>query len=289
MAGEAPGADGVAEEPRRSVRGDGPTPGDANPRPLFDSHLHIIDPRFPLEANQGYLPAPFTCQDCLCRVRPLGIRGGTVVSGSFQGFDQSYLIDALGRLGPTFVGVTQLPADVPDRRIAELEAAGVRAVRFNLRRGGSAAVGDIPRLASRVWDLAGWHAEFYLDSRELASLAPVLRHLPRICVDHLGLSRQGLPNLLRLVERGAYVKASGFGRGDLAVPEALRAICEVNPGALLFGTDLPSTRSPHAFCDEDLQVVHAALGPDLAWAVLFDNGVALYRPRVHPRVQTSGR
>ena len=35
--------------------------------------------------------------------------GGAVVSGSFQGFDQSYLLDALDQLGPSFVGVTQLP------------------------------------------------------------------------------------------------------------------------------------------------------------------------------------
>ena len=27
---------------------------------IFDAHLHIIDPRFPLVANQGYLPAPFS-------------------------------------------------------------------------------------------------------------------------------------------------------------------------------------------------------------------------------------
>ena len=50
-------------------------------------------------------------------------------------------VDALAVLGPTFVGVTQLPADCSDEQILELDRSGVRAVRFNLRRGGLAGVG----------------------------------------------------------------------------------------------------------------------------------------------------
>src|SRR5919206_5246603 len=77
---------------------------------VFDSHLHIIDPRFPLIPNQGYLPDPFTVRDYVERTSTLDLAGGAVVSGSFQGFDQSYLIHALERLGPRFVGVTHVPA-----------------------------------------------------------------------------------------------------------------------------------------------------------------------------------
>ncbi|TFI05303.1 2-pyrone-4,6-dicarboxylate hydrolase, partial [Kocuria rhizophila] len=73
---------------------------------VFDSHLHIIDPAHPLVENRGYLPEPFTVADYRRRVSGLGIAGGAVVSGSFQGFDQGYLIEALRALGPGFVGVT---------------------------------------------------------------------------------------------------------------------------------------------------------------------------------------
>ena len=104
---------------------------------LFDSHLHIIDPRFPLVANQGYVPEAFTAEDYLERVSSLGVRGGAVVSGSFQGFDQGYLVDALERLGGNYAGVTQLPSNVSEEEVLRLHAAGVRAVRFNLYRGGS--------------------------------------------------------------------------------------------------------------------------------------------------------
>ena len=128
-------------------------------RRIFDSHLHIIDPAFPLAPNNGYLPHPFTTDDYLLVAQPLGIKGGAVVSGSFQAFDQSYLLSALQRLGPGFVGVTQLPASVSDEEIIRLDEKGVRAVRFNMKRGGSESVAHLESLARRVFDLAGWHVE----------------------------------------------------------------------------------------------------------------------------------
>jgi len=147
---------------------------------VFDGHLHIIDPRFPLVPNRGYLPEPFTVRDYLERTSTLNLAGGAVVSGSFQAFDQSYLIDALERLGPYFAGVTQLPASVSDKEVLWLHAAGVRAVRFNLYRGGSGSLDQLERLALRVHDLAGWHAELYVDSEDLPELEPRLAALPRV-------------------------------------------------------------------------------------------------------------
>ena len=79
-------------------------------------------------------------------------------------------------------------------------------------------------------------------------------------VDHLGLHRSALPALLELVEAGAYVKATGFGRVDHDVPATLRAIAAVNPAALMFGTDLPSTRAPRPFEDHDVEIVHETVG-----------------------------
>ena len=103
--------------------------------PVFDAHFHVIDDRFPLVPNQGYLPPPFTVDDYRERVAPLGVAGGAVVSGSFQAYDQTYLVDALRRLGDGFVGVANLPGDSTDEEILALDAAGVRACRANLHRG----------------------------------------------------------------------------------------------------------------------------------------------------------
>jgi predicted TIM-barrel fold metal-dependent hydrolase len=253
----------------------------AAPGLIFDSHLHIIDPRFPLVPNQGYLPDAFPVGDYLATVRSLGVGGGAVVSGSFQAFDQTCLLDALAALGPTFVGVIQLPADCPDERIRELDRAGVRAVRFNLRRGGSAGVRDIEALGHRVFDVAGWHSEFYVRSADLADLEPVLRGLPRVSIDHLGLTREGFDVLLRLVDAGAHVKATGFSRCDLDIADALRRIDAGNPNALMFGTDLPSTRAPRPFQSADIELISDTLGT-AAPQVLRDNAVRLYRPVLQP-------
>ncbi|MQA09707.1 MAG: amidohydrolase family protein [Pseudonocardiaceae bacterium] len=246
---------------------------------VFDAHLHIIDPRFPLVENQGYRPEPFTVDDYRARTEGLHIARGAVVSGSFQGTDQSYLIDALARLGSGFVGVTQLSPEVSDERIAELDTAGVRAVRFNLYRGGRQDLDELIELGHRVSTVAGWHVECYLDARDLPELADRLSRLPRISIDHLGLFTEGLPALLKLVGNGARVKATGFGRGDLDVPTTLRAISEANPDALLFGTDLPSTRAPRPFADTDIELIRETLDEGLARKALQDNAIAFYRLR----------
>ncbi len=248
----------------------------AQPVPVFDAHLHIIDPRYPLLGNNGYLPPPFTVEDYCSRIAGLGVAGGAVVSGSFQGFDQSYLTAALAALGPNYVGVTQIPADTPDAEIERLNSAGVRAVRFNVRRGGSADIADAGRLARRVNDIAGWHAEFYIASTELAPLHATLAALPCISIDHLGLRADGFTDLLRLVDCGAYVKATGFGRLDFDPGAAMRRILEANPNALMFGTDLPSTRAPRPFSDTDLTGLAELLGYDRAADVLWHNAAALY-------------
>ena len=279
---------------------------------MFDSHLHIIDPRFPLIDNQGsggpgqfgssvadiaagaalqsssaasqarptYRPDPFTVADYRRAVRGLDVCGGAVVSGSFQGFDQSYLLDALTRLGAGFVGVTQLPADATAEQITDLDRAGVRAVRFNLVRGGSAGLDDVDALGRLVYDTAGWSSEFYVRSADLATVGPVIGRLPRASIDHLGLTTDGLTDLLRLVAGGARVKATGFGRwatGPKQVIDVMRRIHEVDPAALLFGTDLPGTRAPRPFAPDDVELVTEAVGSDLD-RVLSGNAFEWYRP-----------
>jgi predicted TIM-barrel fold metal-dependent hydrolase len=244
--------------------------------PLFDAHLHIIDPRFPLVANNGYVPGPFPVSAYRERSAELGVVGGAVVSGSFQAYDQEYLRAALGELGAGFVGVTQVPADVTDADVLSLHEAGVRAVRFNLYRGGSERLDRLEDLARRVWDLAGWHVELYLDARDLPDLEPRLRALPKVSIDHLGMSAGGRASLLRLAEAGMRIKATGFGRVELDVPATLLAVHAANPEALLAGTDLPSTRAARPFQDDDLRLIADTLGDDAAPPVLAGNAMAFY-------------
>ncbi|MEC3920458.1 amidohydrolase family protein [Nocardia sp. CDC160] len=241
---------------------------------MFDAHLHIFDPRFPLSENEGYLPDPYTIADYRKRMSRFDIDGGAVVSGSFQGTDQSYLMAALAALGEGWVGVTMLPVDATDKQIIELNRAGVRAIRFNLKRAGGDIVG-LTMLALRAYELAGWHVELYIDGSMLGSLEPVITKLPKLSIDHMGMSDECLPYLLNLVDRGAKVKASGFGRVSMNVGAALRKIHTVNPEALMFGTDLPGTRAGRPFRDTDLSIIADAVGSDLH-RVLEDNARAFY-------------
>ena len=87
------------------------------------------------------------------------------------------------------------------------------------------------------------------------------------------MTQVGLPALLGLVKDGAYVKASGFGRIDVDPYSALRAIAAVNPGAAVFGSDLPGTRAQRPFEAADIELVAEAAGE----RALYDNALALYR------------
>jgi len=172
--------------------------------------------------------------------------------------------------------------------VLALDAAGVRGLRFNLYRGGSDTLEQLEGLGRRVAALAGWHVELYVDARHLPDLAPRLTGLEQLCVaDHLGLSRAGLPPLLGLVERGAHVKASGFGRGDLDVPAVLRAIGDANPHALMFGTDLPSIRSRRPFRDTDIDLLREVLDEERSRRALSGNALAFYLREPRPVHESS--
>jgi predicted TIM-barrel fold metal-dependent hydrolase len=251
----------------------------AQRRRLFDSHFHIIDHRFPIIENQGYTPPHFPLQDYLAQVTPLGVVGGAVVSGSFQGSDQTYLMDVLPKLGPNFVGVTQIANDTPDEEIWKLNGIGIRAIRFNILRG-LGNVDDIVALATRVHAVAGWHSEIYTDAAVLKPHVDRLAKLPQLSIDHLGMTEAGVPVLLDLVAAGCKVKATGFGRVSLDVPKTLEAIAHKSPDALVFGTDIPSTRAKRPFAPSDIDLVEKVLGPALAAKVFWDNPLALYRVKI---------
>jgi predicted TIM-barrel fold metal-dependent hydrolase len=256
------------------------TTGRTQQRRLFDSHCHIIDHRFPIVANQGYTPPHFPLEDYLAQTKPLGVVAGAVVSGSFQAEDQTYLMDLLPKLGPSWVGVTQIPNNYPDAEIARLGKLGVRAVRFNVFRGRIDSVDDIVALATRAHSVAGWHSEIYADAASLAPHVDKLSKLPQLCVDHLGMTEAGVPVLLDLVAAGCKVKASGFGRVKLDVPKTLEAVARKNPNALVFGTDIPSTRAARPFEAADIDLVERVLGREFAQKAFWDNPLALYRVKL---------
>ena len=243
---------------------------------LFDAHFHIIDSQFPLVENNGYTPPIFHAQQYLSSVEDYGVTGGAIVSGSFQAFDLEYLVHALQTLGKGFVGVANIPNNISQTELERLNDAGVRAVRFNVKRGGSAKIDVMSSLSNRLYEQFGWHTELYIDSKDLKDLQTVLHTIPRFSIDHLGLSKEGLPELYRWVEKGVRVKATGFGRIDFDPVPVMKTIHQINPQALLFGTDLPSTRADIPFSADHIELVREHFSVDEQAAIFYKNASVWY-------------
>lgn len=246
---------------------------------IFDSHFHIIDKNFPLYKLNNYLPPEFTVDDYIEKTAGLDIVAGAIVAGSFQGFEKDYMLSALKQLGSGFVGTIQIPATEPDENILELDKAGIRGVRFNINAGGSEKLDNIEKLANRVFELCGWHVELHINSSEIVNLYSLLSYLPSLSIDHLGYTKSGFDTLLKLVEKGVKVKASGFGRVEFEVKTVLKEINSVKSNSLMFGTDLPSTRSPRPFQNEDIKLILENFNETDCRNILFENAASFYKLR----------
>lgn len=222
---------------------------------IFDSHFHIINPEFPLFENNGYLPLNFTIEDYQKKTQDLGIVGGAVVSGSFQKFDQEYLIDALNKLGKNYFGVANIPMHMRLADLEKLNKSNIVGVRFNVKRGGSEGIDNLVELSNRLFDKYNWHTELYIDSKDLKELNPILMDIPKFSIDHLGLSKEGILSLYHWAEKGVKIKASGFGRINFDPITVMKNIYSINPTSLMFGTDLPSTRANIPFSVKDVELI----------------------------------
>ena len=162
--------------------------------------------------NNGYLPPNFTVENYQKEVKDFGIVGGAIVSGSFQKFDQAYLLDSLKILGNNYFGVANIPIGMKKNELEKLNKSNIRAVRFNLKRGGSESLKNMVELSNKLYYCYGWHTELYVDNKELKELKRILEKIPEFSIDHLGLSQNGLDDLYYWADRGVKIKATGFGR-----------------------------------------------------------------------------
>lgn len=244
---------------------------------LFDSHFHIIDFDYPVKENNSYIPPSFKVNDYLNHTKQLNVVGGAIVSGSFQGFDQDYLITALDQLQGQFVGITQLPASTSDDEILRLNDKGVRGIRFNVKRGGSEDIALIKTFAQRVYDLVDWHTEIYIESKQLKDYQEIISSLPQVSIDHLGLTVEGFEDLKTLIKQGVYVKATGFGRIEIDPIKAIEELIEINPEAIMFGTDLPSTRAKRPFSEQDIELIQKHFDEETQEKIFYKNALKFYR------------
>lgn len=243
---------------------------------IFDSHFHIINPKFPLVENNGFLPPDFTVENYQKEVKDFGVVGGAIVSGSFQKFDYEYLLDSLKTLGKNYFGVANVPIEMKKSELERLNESNIGAVRFNLKRGGSESLENMVELSNKLYNTYGWHTELYIDSINLKELKKTLEQIPKFSIDHLGLSQSGLMDLYYWAEKGVKIKATGFGRVDFNPITIMKKIYSINPDSLMFGTDLPSTRAKKPFTYEHLKRVKDNFSEDEQRKILYQNGKDWY-------------
>lgn len=227
--------------------------------------------------NNGYLPPDFMIENYREKVKGFGIIGGAIVSGSFQKFDQEYLLDSLKKIGKNFFGVANIPIGMKNSELEKLNESNIRAVRFNLKRGGSESLGNMVELSNKLYESYGWHTELYVDSKDLKELKTTLEQIPKFSIDHLGLSQDGLKDLYYWAEKGVKIKATGFGRVDFNPITIMKKIYSINPDSLMFGTDLPSTRAKEVFTYKHLERLKDNFSEDEQKRILYQNANDWYK------------
>jgi predicted TIM-barrel fold metal-dependent hydrolase len=228
------------------------------PPPLAcDAHVHVIGPkaRFPLARERRYTPKDALADELAAMLGRLGLQRVVLVQPSFYATDNACMLDCLAQL-PGARGVAVLAPETPAAALDKLQAQGVRGLRVNIASSGGADIDTIKtgiEAAAAACARHGWHVQLFVPAAAIAPLAPLLMALPVDSVfDHFGLIAPGSGNgalhaLCRLLEGGkTWVKISGAYRisddpNDVRIGALARALCEANPGRIVWGSDWPHT------------------------------------------------
>jgi 2-pyrone-4,6-dicarboxylate lactonase len=271
------------------------------PPPLAcDAHCHVFGPsaKFPYDPKAAYQPQDAPLEDLQGLHARLGLERAVIVHASCHGADMRVTLDAIARSGGRYRGTAIIDESYTQKDFERMHEGGIRAVRFNFVRhlGGRPDMGFFKKTVERV-RVMGWHLILHLDAQDIVELKDTLDALPvPFVIDHMGRVRasDGLEQapfraLLGLMKNlNAWVKICGAERvsskgppfGD-AVPFG-RALVEVAPDRVLWGTDWPHPNVRWMPDDAGLLELFAAMvpEPDLQRRILVDNPAKLYGFRV---------
>jgi len=231
------------------------------PARACDTHMHAFGPpdRYPSVAAPRYDHPGGSLQQYASVAAALGIERMVFVQPSFYGTDNSFVLEALDKVGPSARGVVILPdTKVAPGTLEDLHAKGVRGLRvdlFSMHDRGAAASEYLQALrrAAALARSIGWHIELYSPGVVMRGLA---EHLPDLGVavsaDHMGYmkSAHGLTdtdfqNFIATLKSGqVWVKLTGpYRLSDDAdwrhADDMARTLIEAAPERMLWGTDWP--------------------------------------------------
>ncbi len=268
------------------------------PAGAVDAHCHVFGPAdtFPYAPERKYTPCDAPKEKLFELRDHLGLSRNVIVQATCHGKNNDAMVDALEAAGDLARGVAMIGPETSDEDLQRMDAAGVRAARFNfLKR----LVGDTPKevyveAANRIADL-GWHNVVYFEAPELADLTPFLTALPGIVVvDHMGRPDVSKPvddpEFQRFMDLMAnhenfWVKVSCPERLTVAGPPYddvvpfSRALVDNFPDRVIWGTDWPHPNMKSHVPDEGLlvdQIPRIATTAEKQQALLVDNPMRLY-------------
>lgn len=227
----------------------------AVPAGACDCHFHLFGPaeRYAFDPASPYVSNDALPETFFAMQHTLGFSRGVLISGGGYGRDTRHLIDTLARFPESLRGVAWPSEDITEAKILELDALGVRGIRFisERRRGGLPVISGA--IARRVYDVARWQVHFY-PCGDLAEQAPRLLALPNaIVLDHFasidasaGVNQPEFRLLLELLDTGrVWVKLSGPMRCTrdeypyAALTPIAQALVKHAPHRLIWGSDWP--------------------------------------------------
>ncbi|SDN51192.1 MULTISPECIES: amidohydrolase [unclassified Ensifer] len=224
------------------------------PANTCDAHFHIYDKRFPAAPNASLVPPDALVKDYEKLRTRLGFERSVIVQPSTYGTDNSCLVEALENLGARARGIAVVDTSVSDEQLKELNAAGIRGIRFNLGRAGATTIEMIEPLSKRVAEL-GWHIQVHMSGNDITKNADLFARLPvTIVFDHLGripqpesIKHPAFAVVSSLLEQGkAYTKLSSIYQDTVVGPPSYedmgavaRAYIKVAPDRVLWASDWP--------------------------------------------------
>jgi len=227
-------------------------PRSSAPKNAADCHHHIYDSRFPVDPTAKLRPGNATVADYRLLQKRLGTTRNVVVQPSTYGVDNRCMLDALRQFGRvTTRGIAVVNTDVSETELKEMDAAGVRGIRFNLAQAGATTVEMVEPLAKRVAAL-GWHIQVNAPADQIVASASIWDRLPVALVfDHMGHASapsEAVFGLIgKLLQSGkCWVKLSGaYMDTSVGAPaysdRAAVAVAYIKeaPERLVWGTDWP--------------------------------------------------
>jgi 2-pyrone-4,6-dicarboxylate lactonase len=228
------------------------------PQNACDAHCHVFGPNdvFPYHPTSTYEPPDAGKEKLKALHDHLGIDRAVIVQASCHGPDNRAMVDALAWSKGRWKGVCIANSSFTDKEFEELDAAGVKGVRFNFVKhlGGAPDLKDMNNVLERVKPL-GWHLIIHVNAEDITEYREffdqfddmhiIVDHMGRVPTD-LGVDQPAFKILLKFLEReNWWVKISGAERISKAGPPFYDAVpyaqklINVAEDRILWGTDFP--------------------------------------------------